>query len=190
MSAFVLGLEQARAAGPLDSGFASATQTLDRCQLPRAHRTGHAKPERDVSNCCAARRLCGVIPWMNDDVTVVITCFNYGAFLGECVESALAQLGGQPRVIVVDDGSTDRRTVAELARLPPHVEVVRQANAGVAAARNAGLRLVETPYALALDADDRLALDALQRLRGRLDADPGSASATGPCASSGHGRVS
>ena len=48
----------------------------------------------------------------NDDVTVVIPCLEYGEFLGEAVESALAQDGGRPRVIVVDDGSTDERDVA------------------------------------------------------------------------------
>jgi glycosyltransferase involved in cell wall biosynthesis len=109
---------------------------------------------------------------MNDDVTVVITCFNYGAFLAESVQSVLAQEGGEPRVIVVDDGSTDAHTLAELDRLPPQVEVVSQANAGLAEARNAGLRRVQTPYALALDADDRLPADAVQRLRDLLEAEP------------------
>ncbi|MEA2313570.1 MAG: hypothetical protein QOI03_262 [Solirubrobacteraceae bacterium] len=110
---------------------------------------------------------------MNDDVTVVITCFNYGAFLAESVASALAQEGGEPRLIVVDDGSTDAGTLAQLDRLPRQVEVVRQSNAGVAEARNAGLRLARTSYALALDADDRLAEDALRRLREPLEAEPG-----------------
>jgi glycosyltransferase involved in cell wall biosynthesis len=108
---------------------------------------------------------------VNDDITVVITCFNYGAFLPESVHSALAQEGGEPRVIVVDDGSTDDRTLAELDRLPARVELVRQANAGPAAARNVALRRVRTPYALVLDADDRLVASALRRLRGPLEAD-------------------
>lgn len=109
---------------------------------------------------------------MNDDVTVVITCFNYGTFLAESVHSALSQSGGEPRVVVVDDGSTDPWTLAELERLPPQVELVRQANAGVAEARNVGLQRVQTRYALALDADDRLAPGALVRLRGELEAAP------------------
>jgi glycosyltransferase involved in cell wall biosynthesis len=109
---------------------------------------------------------------MNEDVTVVVTCFNYGAFLGESVQSALAQEGGAPHVIVVDDGSTDAPTQAELERLPSRVRLVRQPNTGVAAARNAGIGLAETPYVLALDADDLLAADALTRLRRALEADP------------------
>lgn len=108
----------------------------------------------------------------NDDVTVVVSCFNYGAFLAECVQSALAQSGGPPRLIVVDDGSTDPATLQELERLPPQVELVRQANMGVARARNAGLARLDTPYALVLDADDRLEPDALRQLRGALAAEP------------------
>jgi glycosyltransferase involved in cell wall biosynthesis len=109
---------------------------------------------------------------MNDDVTIVITCFNYGAYLAESVHSALSQDGGEPRVVVVDDGSTDARTLAELERLPPQVEIVRQANTGRCAARNTGLRRIQTPYALILDADDRLVGDALRRLRGPLEDEP------------------
>ena len=49
---------------------------------------------------------------------------------------------------------------------------MRQHNQGVSAARNAGLRRVDTPYWLVLDADDRLAPDALSTLRVALEADP------------------
>ena len=51
--------------------------------------------------------------------------------------------------------------------------MVRQANRGVCAARNAGLARVGTPYWLVLDADDRLAPGALSALRGPLERDPG-----------------
>jgi glycosyltransferase involved in cell wall biosynthesis len=109
---------------------------------------------------------------MNDDVTVVLTCFNYGAFLAESLQSVLTQEGGAPRVIVVDDGSTDPGTLAALSRLPSHVELLRQDNAGLAAARNTGLRHIRTQFALVLDADDRLAPEALRLLREPLLADP------------------
>ena len=102
----------------------------------------------------------------------MITCFNYGAFLAESVNSALAQEGGEPRVVVVDDGSTDAHTLTELDRLPPRVQLMKQRNGGVAEARNLALRRVQTPFALVLDADDRLAADALRRLRRPLEAEP------------------
>jgi glycosyltransferase involved in cell wall biosynthesis len=102
----------------------------------------------------------------------VITCFNYGRFLAEAVESALGQKGGGPKVVVVDDGSTERETLEALERLPEAVEVVRQERSGVCAARNAGLARVETPYVLVLDADDRLTPTALEVLREPLARDP------------------
>jgi glycosyltransferase involved in cell wall biosynthesis len=108
----------------------------------------------------------------NRDVTVVIPCFNYGRYLPEAVSSALEQEGGAPAVVVVDDGSTDEDTLRVLEELPPGVELLRQANAGVCRARNAGLERVATPYALVLDADDRLAPGALAALTPPLDADP------------------
>jgi glycosyltransferase involved in cell wall biosynthesis len=109
---------------------------------------------------------------MNDDVTVVITCFNYGRFLPDAVSSALEQDGGPPRVTVVDDGSTDPETVAALERLPDGVTLVRQQNAGLSAARNTGLRAAETPYLIVLDADDKLLPGALALMRAPLDRDP------------------
>jgi glycosyltransferase involved in cell wall biosynthesis len=109
---------------------------------------------------------------MNDDITVVIPCFNYGDFLQEAIASALEQSGGAPAIIVVDDGSTDPGTQAVLERLPDGVRLVRQQNAGVAAARNAALPLLATPYVIMLDADDRLGPGALAALRAPLDADP------------------
>jgi GT2 family glycosyltransferase len=108
----------------------------------------------------------------NDDVTVVIPCFAYGEFLAEAVGSALGQEGGAPRVIVVDDGATDERTLQALDQLPDGVELLRQENAGVSAARNAGAAAVHTPYLLMLDADDRLRPGALATLRAPLEAEP------------------
>jgi glycosyltransferase involved in cell wall biosynthesis len=106
---------------------------------------------------------------MRDDVTVVIACFNYGAFLPEAVESAR----GQARVLVVDDGSTDPATVAALDALPSDVSVLRQSNAGVAAARNKGIASSSgTPYVLCLDADDKLEPGAVEALAAALDAEP------------------
>ena len=108
----------------------------------------------------------------NADITAVVACFDYGAYIGEAVASLVGQEGGPPRVIVVDDGSTDPGTVEALRRLPDGVELLRQENRGVCAARNAGLARVQTDYALVLDADDRLAPVALRALRAPLDHHP------------------
>jgi glycosyltransferase involved in cell wall biosynthesis len=102
----------------------------------------------------------------------VIPCFNHGRFLLESVERALGQHGGPPRVIVVDDGSTDEQTQRVLAELPSGVELVRQENSGVAVARNTGFERSDSELVLQVDADDRLTLDALDVLRPPLEGHP------------------
>jgi glycosyltransferase involved in cell wall biosynthesis len=106
------------------------------------------------------------------DTTAIVACFNYGEYLPEAVRSLLDQEGGAPHVVVVDDGSTDPATAAALDALPPEVELIRQANAGVAAARNAGIARASTPFVLCLDADDRLAPGALGSMRRALAEHP------------------
>jgi len=108
----------------------------------------------------------------NDDVTVVISCYNYGAFLEDALASLDAQEGGRPRVIVVDDGSTDPHTLEVLDAIEHRADVVRQANAGAAAARNEGLARASTPFVLVLDADDRLAPASLRILKDALARHP------------------
>lgn len=111
-------------------------------------------------------------PSEHDDVTVVVPCFNYGRFLPEALASLEEQEGGPPRMLVVDDGSTEPETQAVLAALPGNVELLSQANAGLAAARNAGFRAAGTPLLMALDADDMLPPGAVRALKCGLEVDP------------------
>jgi glycosyltransferase involved in cell wall biosynthesis len=93
-------------------------------------------------------------------VSVVIPCYNQAHFLGEAIESVLAQTYPHFEIVVVDDGSTDN--TSEVAARYPRVRCVRQHNQGLAAARNAGLRESKGDYLVFLDADDRLLPDALR----------------------------
>ena len=108
----------------------------------------------------------------HNDITVVVPCFNHGNFVLESVDRARGQHGGPPKVIVVDDGSTDEETQRALDALPDGVELIRQRNAGVAAARNAGFEHSDSDLLLMVDADDRLTLDALDTLRPPLETNP------------------
>jgi glycosyltransferase involved in cell wall biosynthesis len=91
-------------------------------------------------------------------VSVVITCFNYGRFLHECLQSVLAQTYRDFEVVVVDDGSTDDTPqVVQPFLVDPRVRYHRQPNKGQAAAKNAGIRLSEGVLVAFLDADDRWA---------------------------------
>ncbi|HRW17340.1 MAG TPA: glycosyltransferase family A protein [Dermatophilaceae bacterium] len=110
---------------------------------------------------------------MSDDrIGIVIPTFNRTLVI-EAAESAAAALGSAEHVVVVDDGSTSRDALAALDQLRERgFTVHRQPNRGVAAARNAGLALLRTPYALALDSDDRMGPDAPGVAADILDADP------------------
>src|SRR3954447_14425882 len=90
---------------------------------------------------------------MAHGVSVVIPAFNAERFVGEAVQSVMAQTLLPVDIVVVDDGSTDR--TAELAAaVDPTVQVVRTPNRGVAAARNTGARRARGSVIAFLDADD------------------------------------
>ena len=86
-------------------------------------------------------------------VSVVIPSFNYGHFVAEAVESALAQTYSPIEVIVVDDGSTDD-TRARLQPFADRIHYVYQNNRGLSAARNTGVGLANGEWIALLDADD------------------------------------
>jgi prepilin-type N-terminal cleavage/methylation domain-containing protein/prepilin-type processing-associated H-X9-DG protein len=70
-------------------------------------------------------------------VSVVVCTYNGGATLQQCIQSLLRLDYPAYEVIVVDDGSTDN--TAEILGQFPGIRVIRQANRGLSAARNAGL---------------------------------------------------
>ena len=115
-------------------------------------------------------------------VGIVIPAFDAAAWIAGCVWSVLAQSHPNLAVVVVDDGSTDG--TAALVPVDERVTLIRQPNAGVSAARNAGLAaLPAVDVVLFLDADDRLAPDALSRLADTLARAPDSiVAAVGPYA--------
>ncbi len=86
-------------------------------------------------------------------VSIVITSYNYAAYLPEALESALGQTHSPVEIVVVDDGSSDGS--AQVARRYP-VRVISQENQGVSAARNRGAAECAGEYMMFLDADDIL----------------------------------
>jgi glycosyltransferase involved in cell wall biosynthesis len=88
-------------------------------------------------------------------VSIIVPCFNYGRFLGEAIESALAQTHLPLEVIVIDDGSTDdSREVA--ARYVPAIDLLTQPNRGLVAVLNRGVGVAKGEYFVILSADDVL----------------------------------
>lgn len=108
------------------------------------------------------------------DIEAVITSYNQGTMVLEAVQSLYSQTVKPARILIVDDGSTDVQSVEILKEIevdqhaPVPVEVVRQPNSGVSAARNAGIRRTVAPMVLVLDGDDRLEPEYIEKVGGLL----------------------
>ena len=88
-------------------------------------------------------------------VSIIIPCYNTrSSFLQQAVESARGQSYSAKEIIVIDDGSTKPETIKIIDSLPPDIEVIRQPNRGLAAARNRGIEAANGHYVLPLDSDD------------------------------------
>ncbi len=109
---------------------------------------------------------------MTPRFSVVIPAHNASGTVGRAIASVCAQTSPAHEVIVVDDGSSD--ATADVARtFGGSVTVIRQANSGVAAARNAGARAASGDWLAFLDADDWYAPDRLRLHAEWLAEDPG-----------------
>jgi glycosyltransferase involved in cell wall biosynthesis len=102
-------------------------------------------------------------------VSVIITLFNYSAYIRNCLDSVQASqaedLPGGFEMLVVDDGSTDSSVsvVEDFMRsssLPIYL-VKKRKNTGVADARNIGLLTARAPFAFILDADNEIRPECL-----------------------------
>jgi hypothetical protein len=107
------------------------------------------------------------------DLSVVIPCYNLGETLIEAIASVERTAPERCELIVVDDGSWQPRTLEVLAALREGgYHVIDQPNAGLAAARNRGIREARGRYILPLDADNRLAADYIASAIKVLDSRP------------------
>jgi glycosyltransferase involved in cell wall biosynthesis len=105
-------------------------------------------------------------------VSIIVPCYNGGEFLPALMRVIEAQTWRDFETIIVDDGSTDAATLAQLQELPAAVRVVRQENRGLPGARNTGFRLALGRYVLPLDCDDAISPDFLARAVPLLDQSP------------------
>ena len=104
-------------------------------------------------------------------ISVILPVFNVGTYLDRCMISVTGQTLADCEILLVDDGSTDGsgERCEEWAACDPRVRVIHQANAGVAAARNAGLAAAGGKYLAFIDPDDWVETDYLEKLVGKLE---------------------
>ena len=102
---------------------------------------------------------------MQDKISIIIPAYNVESYIGRGIESSLGQSYGNIELVIVDDGSTDGTwSVIDRYSGDARVKSARQANAGVSKARNHALDLATGDYAVFLDSDDWLELDACEQL--------------------------
>lgn len=106
-----------------------------------------------------------------DLISCIVPVFNGERYLGETLDSILAQTYQPLEIIVADDGSTDR-TAQVVASYGEKVHYVKQANAGGPAARNLGLKTARGKFIAFLDADDLWSPDKLEHQMACFDACP------------------
>jgi glycosyltransferase involved in cell wall biosynthesis len=104
-------------------------------------------------------------------VSAIIPGYNYARYLGEAIDSVLAQTHPAHEIIVIDDGSTDD-TPAVAQRYAGKIRYVRTENGGVSRARNTGIALATGDLVAFLDADDRWLPRKLERQVAALAAHP------------------
>lgn len=104
-------------------------------------------------------------PSVNDIVSIIIPAYNAGKFIEETVASAMASTYPFKEIIIVNDGSTDNtaEVLTEINRRYPEIKIVHQKNSGVAVARNLAISMATGKYILALDADDLISSDYIEK---------------------------
>jgi glycosyltransferase involved in cell wall biosynthesis len=109
---------------------------------------------------------------MTPTVSVIIPAYNAAKFVGRTLESLRAQTFAEFEAIVVDDGSQDDTAdvVSEVVGRDPRFRLIRQANGGVAVARNRALAEARGRYVANVDSDDMWRPTFLERTIAALEA--------------------
>lgn len=134
----------------LRTGAAKAVQEIQRTKPPAPHRSDDSEFGRTRSDLAPFAS-----SFAPGRVSIIIPCYNNEDFVGEAIESALAQTWRDVEVIVVDDGSSDRSSEV-ISGYSDRVRCVRQRQKGASAARNNGLSVASGEFIQFLDADDVL----------------------------------
>ncbi|WP_127489950.1 glycosyltransferase [Paenibacillus ehimensis] len=97
-------------------------------------------------------------------VSVIMPCYNDGAYIEEAVASVYAQTYKDIELIIIDDGSDDKHTLEVLERITnSNTKIIKTSRARPAGARNAGIAQATGKYILPLDSDDKIEKDYIEK---------------------------
>ncbi|WP_404392499.1 CDP-glycerol glycerophosphotransferase family protein [Humibacillus xanthopallidus] len=105
-------------------------------------------------------------------VSVIVPCYNVEEYLADCLDSIIRQKYRDLEIIVVIDGSPDGSAAIArgYARWDRRITVIEQANAGLGAARNTGIRAAHGEFIAFVDSDDTLPAKAIATMVSCLSA--------------------
>lgn len=107
-------------------------------------------------------------------LSVIVPVYNVAPYLAQCLDSILSQSYTELEVLLVDDGSTDESGALcdAYAQRDKRIRLIRQANAGLSAARNVAMEQMRGEFFFFVDSDDWLAPEALAQPMALLVAHP------------------
>lgn len=105
------------------------------------------------------------------DFTIVTASYNYGHYIGECLQSVASQEGVTFEHLVMDACSKDN--TAEIVAAFPHAEFHQEPDKGMSDGINKGFVRARGKWVMWLNADDRLKPGALRAVKEFADANPG-----------------
>ena len=106
-------------------------------------------------------------------LSIIVPIYNVAPYLRKCVDSLLAQDISNYEIILVDDGSPDEcpQICDEYAATHSRIHVIHQENAGLSAARNAGIAVAQGEYIWFVDSDDYVEPNVLGALMEQIERD-------------------
>lgn len=102
----------------------------------------------------------------NPEISIIVPVYNVEKYVGECIESILAQTYQNFELILVNDGSTDRslQVCEDFEKEDKRITIISQSNAGVSNTRNSGLEAVKGNWITFVDSDDWIGSEYLNDL--------------------------
>lgn len=94
-------------------------------------------------------------------LTIIVPVYNVEKYIYDAINSIINQSVPPDRVIIINDGTTDKSIsiIKELIEPHKYIELVNKENGGLSSARNMGLSLTTTEYLYFFDSDDILEFD-------------------------------
>ena len=108
---------------------------------------------------------------MNDSkITIVVTVYNKERYIKRCLKSVFDQTDTDFKLIVVDDGSTDKSySICKKYCKCLDYQVISQVHGGASAARNKGIEIANTDYILFVDGDDYILPETIEVLNNAIN---------------------